>query len=69
VTIFNKEATKMEKETKKVELSALKIEQLNKQPILETSIQMSEDKKWLVHKTVITDIKPMSYMEKVMGSK
>ena len=34
----------MEKETKKVELSALKIEQLNKQPILETSIQMSEDK-------------------------
>jgi len=55
----------MEKETKKVELSALK----NKQPILETSIQMSEDKKWLVHKTVITDIKPMSYMEKVMGSK
>ncbi|MBS3110290.1 hypothetical protein J4227_07210 [Candidatus Woesearchaeota archaeon] len=59
----------MEKETKKVELSALKIEQLNKQPILETSIQMSEDKKWLVHKTVITDIKPMSYMEKVMGSK
>ena len=56
-------------ENKKLELSALKIEQLNKQPILETSIQMSEDKKWLVHKTVITDIKPMSYMEKVMGSK
>jgi len=59
----------MEKENKKLELSALKIEQLNRQPILETSMQMSEDKKWLVYKTTITDIKPLSYMEKVMGSK
>ncbi|PIN77982.1 hypothetical protein COV14_04785 [Candidatus Woesearchaeota archaeon CG10_big_fil_rev_8_21_14_0_10_33_12] len=59
----------MEQTSKKQELSAMKIEQLNRQPILETSIQLSEDKKWLVHKTVITDIKPLSYMEKVMGSK
>ena len=50
----------------KPELSPIKIEQLNKQPILETSMQLSEDKKWLVHKTTIIDIKPVSYMEKVM---
>lgn len=57
-------------ETKpKPELSALKIEQLNKQPIIETSIQVSEDKKWVVYKTIITDIKPISYLQKVMGSK
>lgn len=49
-------------------LSAVKIEQLNKQPIVETSLQLSEDKKWVVHKTTITDIKPVSYVEKVMGS-
>ena len=61
--------TKMEKkETKKVEeLSQTKKEQLNRQPIVETTCQMSEDKKWFVHKTVITDIKPVTYMEKVLA--
>lgn len=51
------------------ELSAVKIEQLNKQPIIETSIQVSEDKKWIVYKTIITDIKPVSYLQKVLDSK
>jgi len=50
------------------ELSETKIEQLNKQPIVETSIAKSEEGKWLIHKTTITDLKPMSYMEKVMSS-
>ncbi|MCF7861831.1 hypothetical protein K9M79_06315 [Candidatus Woesearchaeota archaeon] len=53
----------------KPELSAVKIEQLNKQPIIETSIQVSEDKKWVVYKTIITDIKPVSYLQKVLDSK
>ena len=48
-------------------LSETKIEQLNKQPIVETSMAKSEDGKWIVHKTTITDIKPVSYMEKVMN--
>lgn len=54
-------------EEQKNELSALKIEQLNRQPILETSAQISEDGKWFVYKTIITDIKPVSYMGKVFG--
>lgn len=58
----------MEKKTRTQELSAIKIEQLNKQPILETSVQISEDRKWIVHKTTITDIRPVTYFEKVMGS-
>lgn len=52
----------------KQELSPIKIEQLNKQPILETSVQVSEDKKWIVYKTIITDIKPVTYLKKVLGS-
>jgi hypothetical protein len=60
-----KEENKMEK---KQELSPIKIEQLNRQPIIETSVQRSEDKKWLVYKTIITQIYPMSYMDKVLGS-
>ena len=48
-------------------LSETKIEQLNKQPIVETSMAKSEDGKWIVHKTTITDIKPVSYMEIVMN--
>jgi len=51
-----------------MELSKTKIEQLNKQPIVETAIAKSDDGKWVVHKTTITDIKPLSYMEKVMNS-
>ena len=49
------------------QLNETKIEQLNKQPIIETSVSMSEDKKWIVHKTTITDIKPIGYMEKVLA--
>jgi hypothetical protein len=52
--------------TNTAELSQTKIEQLNKQPILETSIAKSEDGKWLIHKTIITDIKPVSYFEKAL---
>lgn len=59
----------MEKHKADMELSALKKEQLNKQPIIETSLQVSADKKWVVYKTTITDIKPVSYLEKVLGSK
>lgn len=51
------------------ELSKTKIEQLNKQPIVESSIAKSQDGKWIVHRTTITDLKPVSYMEKVMNSK
>lgn len=50
----------------RVELSAKKLEQLNKQPIVETTIRKSEDGKWVIHKTTITDIKPISYFEKVL---
>jgi len=35
-------------------------------PILETHISKSEDGKWVIHKTVITDIKPVAYFEKVL---
>jgi hypothetical protein len=50
----------------KIELSARKIEQLRKQPIIESVILKSEDGEWILHKTIITDIKPVSYFEKVM---
>ena len=44
-----------------------RLEELNKQPIVETSIRRSEDGKWVVHKTTITDIKPVTYFEKVLA--
>ena len=67
----------MEKQTKQkdngkqfvsMELSAVKIQQINRQPIVESSMSKSEDGKWLIHKTIITNIKPVSYFEKVMSS-
>ena len=51
------------------QLTKLKLEQLNKQPIIESSVGLSEDKKWVIHKTVITDIKPVTYIEKVLTGK
>ena len=54
-------------EKQQTELSKTKLEQLNKQPIVEAVLSKSEDKKWLIHKTIITDIKPVSYFEKVLA--
>jgi hypothetical protein len=36
-------------------------------PIMETIVYLSEDKKWVLHKTIITDIKPVGYYEKVLA--
>ena len=37
-------------------------------PILETHITKSKDGKYVIHKTVITDIKPIKYLEKVLNN-
>ena len=56
-----------EQQAEAVVLSEKKIEQLSKQPIIESFVSRSQDGRWVVHKTVITDIKPVSYFEKVLG--
>ena len=38
-------------------------------PILETHIGKSKDGRYIIHKTVITDIKPVKYYEKVIENK
>ncbi len=38
-------------------------------PILETHISKSRDRRYFLHKTIIVDIKPVSYIEKVLNSK
>ena len=55
------------KKQEAAKLSNIKIEQLSRQPIIESSISKSEDGKWIIHKTIITDIKPVSYFEKVLA--
>ncbi len=42
------------------------MEQLASQPILESSITTSEDGKWIIHRTTITDIKSRKYVQKVL---
>ncbi|MFH1590477.1 MAG: hypothetical protein ABIC95_00980 [archaeon] len=49
-------------------LSDKKEDQLRKMPIVETRIQKSKDGKYMVHKTMITDIKPVEYYKVVMES-
>lgn len=43
------------------------MEKLNKQPIIETAIKKSEDGRFVIHRTIITDIKPVKYYEKVLA--
>ncbi len=40
-----------------------------KQPIVETQLSLSKDKKYFIHKTIITDIKPVNYLHKVLERK
>jgi len=56
-----------EEKKENVQLGEKKIEQLSKQPILESFVNKSQDGKWVVHKTIITDIKPVAYLEKVLS--
>mgnify|MGYP001572900976 CR=1 FL=1 len=58
---------KME-QTQMLELTARKVQELNDQPVVESFMHISKDGKWFVHKTVITDIKPMSYIKTVMDN-
>jgi len=53
---------------KKVELSDKKVEELQRQPIIESSMFKSMDGRWFIHKTTTTCIKPVAYVEKVMES-
>jgi len=50
------------------ELSDNKIKQLNDMPIIESNVMKSEDGKWMIQKTTITTIKPVSYFEKIMDN-
>jgi len=40
--------------------------EFDNKPITETQISKSKDGKYIIHKTIITDIKPVKYYEKVL---
>ena len=48
------------------ELSEKKLEQLNKMPIIESTVGKSDDGKWVIQRTIITSIKPIKYFEKML---
>lgn len=54
------------KRKKESGLSDVKMEQLSKMPEIKSSVKKSVDGKWFIHRTTITDIKPVSYVEKVL---
>lgn len=49
-----------------MEFTEKKLEQLKNMPIVESRVQKSTDGKFIMHKTVITDIKPVNYYEAVL---
>lgn len=49
-----------------MEINEKRIEQLKNMPIIENKVFKSKDGKYLIHRTVITDIKPTKYYEAVL---
>ncbi len=47
-------------------LSEKKLEQLKKQPIVESKVFKSQDGKYIVHRTSIINIKPVEYYKSIM---
>jgi hypothetical protein len=47
-------------------LSNKKEEQLRKMPYVEAKISKSKDGKFLIHRTIITHVRPMAYYESVL---
>lgn len=41
-------------------------ERLKKMPHIETSVRTSQDGKFVIYRTTITDIKPKQYLQKVL---
>lgn len=52
-------------EYERITLPKKRVEQLKKQPIVETFIRLSNDGDWVLHETRITDIKSRNYYDKV----
>lgn len=51
----------------KMPLTQKKIEQLKKQPIVESRVFKSQDGKYIVHRTSIINIKPIEYYKSIMA--
>ena len=49
------------------ELTTKQIEKVARMPIIETRISLSKDRRYVIHRTEIVDIKPTSYWEKVFA--
>jgi hypothetical protein len=49
------------------ELTTKQIEKVARMPIIETRISLSKDRRYVIHRTEIVDIKPSSYWEKVFS--
>ena len=50
------------------ELTSKQIEKVARMPIIETRVSLSKDRRYVIHRTEIVDIKPASYWEKVFSA-
>ncbi len=50
----------------KKELSEAKIQQLNEMPIIKTTFKKSVDGKYVLIKTIFTEIRPIKYFEELL---
>lgn len=53
------------KEKPKLEMLDRDIEKVKQSPYTKTRWRFSKDMKYIIHETVITDIKPLTYLEKI----
>jgi hypothetical protein len=63
------EVKEMGRTQKYSEITESKKEMLANMPNIETKTFKSKDGKWVIHKTIITEIKPVTYLKKVLEGK
>jgi len=55
------------KEWRNKKMKTKETDKMSRMPIIQTKISRSEDGMFVIHKTIITDIKPVEYYEAVIA--
>ena len=49
-------------------IGSKRLEQLKKMPLIESRVYKTKDERFIVHKTIISQVKPIQYYEAVLNS-
>ena len=51
---------------RKTNLGEKKLEQLKRMPLIESKVFKTPDERWIVHRTIISQVKPVEYYRAIL---